>query len=254
MKRHVLLAAALLPALPASLALAQSEEATKLSAVTVFAGLYPTGELPGAILNSLEVVRTPGAAADINRALQTFPGVQIPDEGNALFVRGGDSIETATLVNGLRYPTATRLNAPAGNFAGTLNPFEARRITFASGGFGARFGNALSGVVDLDTLGSPGAHSLTIGGGIGALSLGVAGALNDHAGLRLHRPRLVGQVGDAAGVGPRRRAGARPEPAGRDRCGGRRGVPRPGPGDADHGGDQRHEPGHQPAPAVTGRP
>lgn len=188
MKRHSLCAIA--PAFFASVAFGQTGEVTKLAAVTVFAGQYPTGEVPGAVLNSLEVVRTPGAAADINRALQTLPGVQIPDEGNALFVRGGDSNETATLVNGLRYPTATRLNAPAGNFAGTLNPFDARRITFASGGFGARFGNALSGIVDLDTLGAPPVNSLTLGGGLGALSLGAAAALSDHAGLRLMATRM----------------------------------------------------------------
>lgn len=187
MKRHLLIPAAL--ALLPGAAPAQTGDTSQLSAITVFAGQYPTGEAPGAVLNSLEVVRTPGAGADINRALQTLPGVQIPDEGNALFVRGGDSFETATLVNGLRYPSATRLNAPAGNFAGTLNPFDARRISFASGGFGARFGNALSGIVDLDTLGVPAVSSVAVGGGLGALSLGLNGAYNDHAGLHLTATR-----------------------------------------------------------------
>ena len=178
-----------LSALVASIAAAQTAATAKLSTVTVFAGQFPTGELPGAVLNSLEVVRTPGATADINRALQTLPGVQLADEGNALFVRGGDSFETATLVNGLRYPNATRLEAPAGSFAGTLNPFEARRIAFASGGFGARFGNALSGIVELETLGAPPVNSLTLGGGLGAISLGGAAAFTDRAGLRLMATR-----------------------------------------------------------------
>jgi len=170
-------------------AAAQTPTAMRLEPVTVFAGQFPTGERPGALLNSLEVVRTPGTAADINRALQTFPGVQLPDEGNALFVRGGDSFETVTLVNGLRFPNATRLNAPAGNFAGTLNPFEARRIDFASGGFGARFGNALSAVVDLETLGAPAVHAVTLGGGLGAVSLGADVAFTDNAGLRFTATR-----------------------------------------------------------------
>lgn len=164
---------------------ASPPEVTHLDKVTVFAGQYPTGEQPGAVLNSLEVVRTPGAAGDINRALQTLPGIQIPDEGNALFVRGGDSAETSTLVNGVKYPSATKLTQPTGTFAGTLNPFEARRITFMSGGFGARFGNALSGIVDLDTLGAPPADSLTIGGGMGAISLGGTVTAGEHAGIRL---------------------------------------------------------------------
>lgn len=162
-----------------------ADPATRLTAVTVFAGQFPTGEQPGAVLDALDIVRTPGAAADINRALQTLPGVQLPDEGNALFVRGGDSFETVTLVNGLRYPNPTRLNAPAGNFSGTLNPFEARRITFSSGGFGARFGNALSGIVDLDTVAAPAVTNASLGGGLGALSLGVGYAFPGRAGARL---------------------------------------------------------------------
>jgi len=127
-------------AVPAGIgaAAAQTPTTLRLEPVTVFAGQFPTGERPGALLNSPEAVRTPGTTADINRTLQTLPGVQLPDEGNALFVRGGDSFETVTLVNGLRFPNATRLNAPAGNFAVTLTPFEARRIDFASDGFGAR--------------------------------------------------------------------------------------------------------------------
>lgn len=188
MKRHLLFIAAL--ALLAPLAFAQSGEVIRLNRVVVLAGRLPTGERPGSVLNSLEVVMTPGAAADINRALQTLPGVQMHDEGNALFVRGGDSIETATLVNGLRYPAATRFNAPAGNFVGTLNPFEARSISFSSGGFGARFGNALSGIVEIDTLGAPPVHSLTVGVGLGALSLGAEAAFNEHTGLRLMATRM----------------------------------------------------------------
>src|ERR1044071_403856 len=63
-------------------ACASAAETTTLDKVTVFAGQFPTGEQPGAVLNALEVVRTPGANADINRALQTLPGIQLPDEGN----------------------------------------------------------------------------------------------------------------------------------------------------------------------------
>jgi hypothetical protein len=172
------------------IALAQNEENVEhLDRVVVLVGRYPTGEVPGAVLNSLEIVTTPGAAADINRALQTLPGVQMPDEGNALFVRGGDSFETATLINGLHYPSAIRLNAPAGNFAGTLDPFDAQRVTLASGGFGARYGNALSAVVDLDTLAPPAVNSASLGVGLGALSAGATAAVRDDLGVRLTATR-----------------------------------------------------------------
>ena len=172
------------------MALAQgAEDVEHLERVVVLAGRYPTGEVPGALLNSLEVVTTPGAAGDINRALQTLPGVQLPDEGNALFVRGGDSFETVTLVNGLRFPSAVRFNAPAGNFAGTLNPFDAQRVTLASGGFGARYGNALSAVVDLDTLAPAAVNSASLGVGLGAISAGATAAMRDDLGVRLTATR-----------------------------------------------------------------
>lgn len=168
-------------ALPAGLA---QDEVPQLAQLVVLAGRMPAGEAPGAVLDTLDIVMTTGANADIQRALQTLPGVQLADEGNALFVRGGDAFETVTIVNGLRFPSATRLNAPAGNFAATLNPFEARRIDFASGGFGARWGDALSAVVDLDTLGPPVGLSTSLGLGLGAASLGLGVPLGDHAGLR----------------------------------------------------------------------
>jgi len=160
------------------------EPVEKLSKFVVLAGRMPLGNSPGAMLNSVEVVSTPGATADINRSLQTFPGVQMADEGNALFVRGGDSPETITLINGIRYPAATRLSAPTGSFSGSLDPFQAKTITFLNGGFGAEHGNVLSGVVDVVTRGAPAAASASMNLGLGAI--GATGNLpvGHSAGLR----------------------------------------------------------------------
>src|SRR5262245_24884569 len=69
-------------------------EAISLPALQVVAGRFSTGDGPDVQLNSIEVVSTPGAAADVYRALQTFPGLQTVDEGAGLFVRGGDIAET----------------------------------------------------------------------------------------------------------------------------------------------------------------
>jgi outer membrane cobalamin receptor len=161
-----------------------TEPVEKLSEFVVLAGRMPLGNSPGAMLNSVEVVSTPGAAADINRSLQTFPGVQLADEGNALFVRGGDSPETITLINGIRYPAATRLSAPTGSFTGSLDPFQAKTITFLNGGFGAEYGNVLSGIVDVVTRGAPSSASASMNLGLGAI--GATGNLSfgHSAGLR----------------------------------------------------------------------
>jgi len=152
---------------------------------SVLAGRFPTGSDSGAVLHLLEVVTTPGAAADINRVLQTLPGVQFVDEGNALYMRGGDSAETVTLLNGIAYPSAQRLDAPAGTFAATVNPFLTRKITFLAGGFGARHGNALSGVVDLETLGPPVISGVSASLGLGNVAGSVNLALPHGTGLRV---------------------------------------------------------------------
>ena len=165
------------------------EPVEKLSEFVVLAGRMPLGNSPGAMLNSVEVVSTPGVAADINRSLQTFPGVQMADEGNALFVRGGDSPETITLINGIRYPAATRLSAPTGSFSGSLDPFQAKTITFLNGGFGAEYGNVLSGVVDVATRGAPSSTSASMNLGLGAA--GATGNLTTGKGSGLRATAVL---------------------------------------------------------------
>ena len=64
----------------------------------------------GPTLTPHEVVTTPGPAADVNRAIQSLPGVQAGDEGTALFVRGFDStssclIVPCTTLNRFTWPT-----------------------------------------------------------------------------------------------------------------------------------------------------
>lgn len=138
----------------------------------------------GAAMTALDVVTLPGAAAGINRALQTLPGVQNVDEGDALFVRGGDYWETGAFINGSLFPSAVRLEAPTGTFVGTVNAFLTKSITFTAGGFGARYGNLLSGVVALDTQDAPVLSEGTLNVGLGAFSIGGATPLGKTAGIR----------------------------------------------------------------------
>ena len=107
-------------------------------AVTVQAAATP-GDERGATLTSLEVVTTPGATANVNRAIQTLPGAQAVDEGTALFVRGGDYTETKVLLDGAPILNSTQLRTPTGTFTGTVDPFLLDGIFFSSGGFSARY-------------------------------------------------------------------------------------------------------------------
>jgi len=145
-----------------------------LAPITVQAGAYTAGDERGATLTALEVVTTPGTSADINRAIQLLPGVQAVDDGTALFVRGGDFTETKAFLNEAPLLNPAQLVTPSGTFVGTVDPFQLDGIFFSSGGFGARYGDALSGVVGLRTRGAAPRTTGTLGAGLAALSADAA--------------------------------------------------------------------------------
>ena len=164
--------------------LALSPQTAALAPITVHAGAYTAGNERGATLTALEVVTTPGATADIARAIQTLPGVQNVDEGTGLFVRGGDVSETKVLLNNTVMLSPYNYQTPTGNYTVTVNPFLLDGIFFSSGGFGARYGNILSGVADLRTAGRPVQSSETIVAGLASVSSGADLALSH--GVTVH--------------------------------------------------------------------
>lgn len=156
-----------------------------LAAVSIQAGQYTAGEERGATLTPLEVVTTPGTAADVNRAIQSLPGVQGGDEGTALFVRGGDFTETRVFLNDAGTLTPVQLQTPTGTFTGTVDPFLLDGIFFSSGGFGARYGDALSGIAALRTQGRPARSSATASAGLAAFSGSAALKVSPSVAVRL---------------------------------------------------------------------
>ncbi len=146
------------------------QEAVLGEQVLVTASSFSSGEQEGVTLTPLEVVRTPGAAADIFRAIKTFPGLQQVDDGAGLFVRGGDVSETVVILDGAYLNHPYRYESPNGGFFGTINPFLARETFFSSGGFSAEYGNALSGTLIIESVDIPVRRALTLGLGLAASS------------------------------------------------------------------------------------
>jgi hypothetical protein len=155
-----------------------------LAPVAIQAGQYTASDERGATLTPLEVVTTPGTAADVNRAIQSLPGVQAGDEGTALFVRGGDFTETRVFLNDAGLLTSVQLQSPSGTFTGTVDPFLLDGIFFSSGGFGARYGDALSGMAALRTQGRPLRSSATASAGLAAFSGSTALRLSPSLSVR----------------------------------------------------------------------
>ncbi|HEY0529785.1 MAG TPA: TonB-dependent receptor [Gemmatimonadaceae bacterium] len=168
-----------------TLRLSLVRKAPTLVPITVTAGAYTAGSERGASLNAIQVASTPGATADIARAIQTLPGVQNVDEGTGLFVRGGDVSETRVILNDVVMIAPYNYETPTGNYTVTVNPFLLDGIFFSSGGFGARYGNILSGVADLRTQGRPAQTSITTTAGLAAVSAGLNVALPHFNGLRV---------------------------------------------------------------------
>ena len=159
------------------------EPLASLASITVLAGRYTSSAADrSTTLTPLEVMTTPGGG-DVNSAVKTLPGVQNVDEGTGVFVRGGDYTETRTFIDGAPTFTAYQFQEPTGSVAGTINPFLTESITLSSGGFGANWGNALSGIVDLRSQARPQNTSVSVNATLLSVGTGATARLPHGLGL-----------------------------------------------------------------------
>jgi vitamin B12 transporter len=153
--------------------------------VSVTAPRAPTPPASSYAMRPLDVVRTPGAAADLMRALQTLPGVAQVDEGAGLYVRGGDTNEVLVLLDDAVVFHPYRSETPGGGLFGSVEPFLLDGVSFATGGFSAKYGNALSAVLDMHGLRRPDTKQLALTFGLAGASLRGALPLGTHGGVRV---------------------------------------------------------------------
>lgn len=152
---------------------AMKDNVNTLDAVIISAGTFSAGDTSKInALKPLDIVTTAGAAGDIVGALNTLPGTQTVGESGRLFVRGGESDETQTFVDGIR--VAQPYGATANNIPtrGRFSPFLFSGMTFSTGGYSAEFGEALSSVLLLNTIEEPTQEQtdialMTVGLGLG---------------------------------------------------------------------------------------
>lgn len=157
---------------PIALAIELKKTFVKLDAVTVSASSFTATDGEGHTLNRLDVVTTAGAAADVFRVILTLPGVNTVDEGAGMFVRGGDVSENLIILDGATLAHPYRYESDQGGYFGMISPFLLSGTYFSSGAFSAKYGNALSAVLAMETLGMPEQPSTDIGVGLAAVSFG----------------------------------------------------------------------------------
>lgn len=150
-------------------------EVVELKTIVFTAGqLSAKAETNKALLKPLDVVTTAGSMGDNIGALQMLPGTQNNAEDGRLFVRGGDPDETKTYIDGMKVFQPYTPTSPESPVRGRFSPFLFNGINFSTGGFGARFGDAMSGVLDMNTIDFPKVNSVDIS----LMSLGGGAAVN----------------------------------------------------------------------------
>ncbi|MDO6802213.1 TonB-dependent receptor [Wenyingzhuangia sp. 1_MG-2023] len=132
------------------------ENINSLNAVVISAGTFSSGEKSKTTtLKPLDIVTTAGSLADPIAAFQTMPGTSTVADDGRLFVRGGRAEETQIFIDGIRVftpYTASVNNAPT---RGRYSPFLFKGMTFSTGGYSAEYGQALSGVLLMNTIDEP---------------------------------------------------------------------------------------------------
>ena len=135
-----------------------------LEGVTVTAGAYEAGnDKTKSVLTTMDIVTTAGTQADVVRAIQTLPGTQQQGTQTGLFVRGGDASEAAVVIDGLIAQDAFFTGAPGVATRSRFSPFQFKGVSFSSGGYSAKYGQALSSILELNTLDFPDKSTLNIG-------------------------------------------------------------------------------------------
>ncbi len=157
-------------------------EKTKLiEEVVITAGtLEAKNDRAVAVLTPLDIVTTAGGQGDIAGAIQTLPGVQRNGgDQTGLMVRGGDVNETVMIIDGLVAQNAFNSSVPGVAQRTRFSPFQFKGTSFSTGGYTARYGQALSSVLDLSTNDLPEKTTLNIGGNMAGLSFSGAKLLKN---------------------------------------------------------------------------
>lgn len=156
----------------------------ELEPIVVEAGGYSVEDARTATrLTRLEVYTLPGGTADVLQTFKTMPGVTQVTDGSDLYVRGGDPAESPIYVDGARLFYPGRFETLNGSMFGILDPATLRKAYFSSGGFSARYGNALSGVVDIETEDRPSERRFRVGANLTSLGMTLWQPLGGKAGF-----------------------------------------------------------------------
>ena len=133
-----------------SIVLGESDD--QIDEVVINAGAFEASdEKKAVILRVFDIATTPSAQGDIFGALGTLPGVQKVGEDGRVFVRGGESYETKTFMDGMLVSSPYLSKMPDMPTRGRFSPMLFSGTLFSTGAYSAEYGQALSSIVDMKT-------------------------------------------------------------------------------------------------------
>lgn len=133
-----------------SIVLRESDD--QIDEVVINAGAFEASdEKKAVILRVFDIATTPSAQGDIFGALGTLPGVQKVGEDGRVFVRGGESYETKTFMDGMLVSSPYMSKMPDMPTRGRFSPMLFSGTLFSTGAYSAEYGQALSSIVDMKT-------------------------------------------------------------------------------------------------------
>ena len=133
-----------------NIALQESDD--QIDEVVINAGAFEASdEKKAMILRVFDIATTPSAQGDIFGALGTLPGVEKVGEDGRVFVRGGESYETKTFMDGMLVSSPYMSKMPDLPTRGRFSPLLFSGTLFSTGAYSAEYGQALSSIVDMKT-------------------------------------------------------------------------------------------------------
>ena len=136
-----------------------SQDIIEFEAVTISAGAFEEDKdnpVSSFKYTRQEIRRNPGAAGDIFRAIESFPGVSTSGgEFSAFSVRGAGPQDNIILVDNIPFPRVTHLEGgredenPGGRFS-IFAPGLIESAKFHAGGFSAQYGGKRASLLKLD--------------------------------------------------------------------------------------------------------
>lgn len=149
---------------PLNLDIVLKEDPSLLDVVTITAGTFEASDTKrSTVLNSLDIVTTASANADVVSAIKTLPGAQQVGESEGLFVRGGTAEETKVFIDGTLVNNFFFSSVPDLAQRGRFSPFLFKGTVFSSGGYSALYGQALSSALILESIDLPDESSASAG-------------------------------------------------------------------------------------------